>query len=129
MFDWKSPREWKRLFRYYQAGVINMAFGYGLFAMFVWAGMEMYVAQIVSHVLGVAFNYFTYSRYTFAGQPGSRMRFILSYVGNYVLNLATLALVATVVESPYVAGLIATIFVSVVNFFVLKRLVFSEKSA
>lgn len=129
MFDWKSPREWKRLFRYYQAGVINMAFGYGLFALFVWAGMDMYVAQIVSHVLGVAFNYFTYSRYTFAGQPGSRMRFILSYVGNYVLNLATLALVATVVESPYVAGLIATIFVSVVNFFVLKRLVFSEKSA
>lgn len=129
MFDWKSPREWKRLFRYYQAGVINMAFGYGLFALFVWAGMDMYVAQIVSHVLGVAFNYFTYSRYTFAGQAGSRMRFILSYVGNYVLNLATLALVATVVESPYVAGLIATIFVSVVNFFVLKRLVFSEKSA
>ncbi|MEJ7925878.1 GtrA family protein [Sphingobium sp. AN641] len=129
MFDWKSPGEWKRLFRYYQAGVINMAFGYGLFALFVWAGMDMYVAQIVSHVLGVAFNYFTYSRYTFAGQPGSRMRFILSYAGNYVLNLATLALVATVVESPYIAGLIATIFVSVVNFFVLKRLVFSEKSA
>jgi putative flippase GtrA len=127
MFDWKSADEWKRLFRYYQAGVVNTLFGYGLFALFVWAGMNMYLAQIVSHVLGVIFNYFTYSGYAFAGQAGSRTRFVLSYVGNYFLNLASLALVATVVGSPYVAGLMATIFVSLINYFVLKRLVFTEK--
>lgn len=129
MFDWKSPAEWKRVFRYYQAGVINMTFGYGLFALFVWAGMNMYLAQIASHVLGVIFNYFTYSRYAFAGQSGSRMRFVLSYVGNYFLNLAILALIALVVKSPYVAGLVATVIVSLINYFVLKRLVFVGKVA
>jgi putative flippase GtrA len=129
MFNWKSPREWKRVFRYYQAGVINMAFGYGLFALFDWAGMNMYVAQIVSHILGVIFNYFTYSRYAFAGQSGSRVRFVLSYVGNYFLNLAILALFALAVKSPYLAGLVATIVVSLINYFVLKSLVFMEKTA
>lgn len=129
MFDWKSPAEWKRVFRYYQAGVINMTFGYGLFALFVWAGMNMYLAQIASHVLGVIFNYFTYSRYAFAGQSGSRMRFVLSYAGNYFLNLAILALIALAVKSPYVAGLVATVIVSLINYFVLKRLVFVGKVA
>lgn len=121
--------ERKRLFRYYQAGLVNMGFGYGLFALFVWAGLNMYVAQIAAHVLGVTFNYFTYSRYTFADQRGSKTRFILSYAGNYVLNLVTLALIAMVVVSPYIAGLAATIFVSLVNYFVLKRLVFSGRAA
>lgn len=129
MFDWRSPAEWKRVIRYYQAGAVNLVFGYCLFALFVWAGLDMYLAQVVAHVLGVVFNYFTYSRYAFAGQPGSRARFILSYVGNYFLNLGALALVALVVGSPYVAGLIATVFVSLVNYFVLKRLVFEDKAA
>jgi putative flippase GtrA len=128
MFDWKSPAEWKRIVRYYQAGVINTAFGYGLFALFVWTGMHMYAAQIVAHVLGVVFNYFTYSRYAFAGQPGSRARFALSYMANYFLSLGALALTAIVVSSPYVAGLIATVAVSLINYFVLKRLVFAEKA-
>ncbi|HZV19799.1 MAG TPA: GtrA family protein [Sphingobium sp.] len=129
MFDWKSPAEWKRVFRYYQAGLINMAFGYGLFALLLWAGLNMYVAQVIAHILGVTFNYFTYSRYTFAGQSGHRVRFILSYAGNYLLNLVTLALASQFIASPYIAGLIATIFVSVVNYFVLKRLVFKEYPA
>lgn len=129
MFAGQSLAEWKRVIRYYQAGVVNMMFGYGLFALFVWAGLDMYLAQVMAHVLGVVFNYFTYSRYAFAGRPGSRARFVLSYAGNYFLNLGTLALVALVVGSPYVAGLIATVFVSLVNYFVLKRLVFVNEPA
>jgi len=129
MFDWKSPAEWKRVFRYYQAGLINMGFGYGLFALFVWAGVNMYLAQIVAHILGVIFNYFTYSRYTFADQRGSKSRFIMSYAFNYVLNLGALAFTAIFVASPYLAGLIATIAVSLVNYFVLKHLVFSGRAS
>lgn len=125
MLDWKSPAEWKRLFRYYQAGIVNTAFGYGLFALFIWLGMNMYVAQIVSHVAGVAFNYLTYSRYAFRDHDANLKRFILSYGVNYLLSVACLAAATHVIASPYVAGLIATIFVSAVNYLVLKRLVFT----
>lgn len=129
MFDWRSIDEWKRVWRYYQAGVINTLFGFGLYALFVRLGMNMYFAQITAHVLGVIFNYFTYSRYAFADHKGSLSRFILSYAVNYLLSLATLAAAAQIVRSPYLAGLVSVLVVSVINYFILKRLVFRAQGA
>jgi len=128
MFEW-SADEWKRLWRYYQAGLVNTLFGYGLYALFVWAGVNMYVAQITAHVLGMTFNYFTYSRFAFAGRDGSKGRFIASYILNYVLGLIALAAAAQAIRSPYLAGLVSVVFVSLVNYFILKRLVFRVQSA
>lgn len=127
MFDWRSRKEWNTLWRYYQAGIINTAFGYGLFALLVWMGLNIYLAQIISHVLGMTFNYFTYSRHAFAGQTTTRTRFILSYAGNYLLGLGTLRVIASFIASPYAAGFISTVIVSLVNYFVLKRLVFRPR--
>jgi putative flippase GtrA len=127
MFDWKSAKEWKQLWRYYQAGVVNTAFGYGLFALFVRLGLNIYLAQIASHGLGMIFNYVTYSRHAFAGHTTTKARFILSYAGNYLLGLAVLAVIARFVASPYVAGFLTTVIVSLVNYFVLKRLVFRPR--
>lgn len=124
MFNWRSIAEWKQLWRYYQAGIVNTAFGYALYALLVAAGLNMYVAQVVAHVLGVIFNYFTYSRYAFADRQGSLSRFILSYALNYLLAVAFLWAASQLVESPYLAGLIATLIVSVINFFLLRKLVF-----
>ena len=127
MMDWRSANEWRRLWRYYQAGVVNTAFGFCLYALFVWMGMNIYLAQILSHTLGVVFNYFSYSRYAFADSQASKIRFGLSYIGNYFLGLACLAVVAQFIVSPYLAGLVSTLFVSLVNFFVLNKLVFNSK--
>ena len=121
--------EWRRLWRYYQVGVINMLFGYGLYALFVKLGLNIYVAQAVAHVLGVIFNYFTYSRHAFSDMTGSRSRFILSYAFNYLLSLATLATVEQFIESPYLAGLVTVVFVSLLNYFVLKKFVFTPRTS
>lgn len=88
----------------------------------------MYVAQFIAHVLGVVFNYFTYSRYAFRATDASKMRFIFSYGLNYLMGLAVLAAIAQLIESPYLAGLIAVIIVSLINYFVLKHFVFAMKS-
>lgn len=116
-----------QLWRYYQAGIVNTAFGYGLYAAFVAAGLNMYVAQIVAHVLGVMFNYLTYSRYAFADQSASKGRFILSYGLNYLLGLAGLWTASRFIASPYLAGFVAVVFVSIVNFAILKHWVFSAR--
>lgn len=115
----------QRLWRYYQAGIVNTLFGYGLYALFVAAGFNMYVAQITAHVLGIVFNYFTYSRHAFHDAEASKTRFVLSYVVNYFLGLASLAAAAQVIRSPYVAGAVAVVFVSLVNYFILKHFVFT----
>ena len=114
----------ERLWRYYQAGIVNTAFGYGMYALFVAVGVNMYVAQIVAHVLGAAFNYFTYSRHAFHDSQASKPRFILSYAVNYLFGLAALFAAAQFVASPYIAGFIAVVVVSLINYFILRHWVF-----
>ncbi len=118
----------RRLWRYYQAGIVNTAFGYGLFALFVALGLNMYVAQIASHLLGMAFNYFTYSRHAFHDSDVSKSRFIASYAVNYLLGLGALWAVSQAVASPYLAGLIAVAIVSLINYFILKHWVFTARA-
>ena len=113
------------LVRYYQAGIVNALFGYGLYAIFLAVGFNMYLAQLVGHILGVIFNYFTYSRHAFRHSRADKRRFVLSYVANYFLGLAVLALASLFVHSPYLAGLIALVIVSLLNYLILKHLVFT----
>jgi len=117
----------ERLWRYYQAGIVNTAFGYGLYAAFVALGLNMYLAQIVAHMLGMTFNYFTYSRHAFHDSDVSKGRFILSYAINYLLGLAALWIASQFIVSPYLAGFVAVIVVSLINYLILKNWVFSVR--
>lgn len=110
--------------RYYQAGALNAAFGFGVYAFLVWLGLGMYVAQLLAHVIGVAFNYVTYSRHVFRDAGPAKRRFVASYVVNYAVSAAFLAAASFVTRSPYVAGLISILLTSLINYFILKRLVF-----
>lgn len=114
--------------RYYQAGAVNAAFGFGIYALFIWFGLGMYVAQILAHVLGVAFNYFTYSRHVFRDAGPAKLRFMTSYVINYLMSAATLAAVSIVIHSPYLAGLAVIAITSVVNYFLLRHMVFVRRA-
>lgn len=120
--------ELRRLFRYYQAGVVNTLFGFGLYSLFVALGLNMFVAQIVAHILGVMFNYFTYSRYAFRGDKASRSRFVGSYVVNYFLGLGSLWAASLYIASPYLAGFVSVVFVSAVNYLILRRFVFRPQT-
>ena len=119
--------ELSRIWRFYQAAIVNTIFGISLYTLLVWLGVNMYIAHVTSHVLGIMFNYFTYSRYTFAAQ-GSKVKFGLSYVANYVIGLAFLALAAQFSSNPYVCGLAAAGAVSVINYLVLSRYVFPARA-
>lgn len=117
-----------QLVRFYQAAAINTAFGFGVYALMVRLGVNLYVAQVIAQVLGVTFNYFTYSRHAFRDREASKPSFVLAYVGNYLVNLALLWGFAHAVRSPYIAGLAATIAASLINFLVLRSLVFRRRA-
>lgn len=116
------------IIRYCQAGALNAAFGYGLYAALVWVGVNLYFAQLLAHIFGVAFNYFTYSRHVFRDSGPAKGRFMLSYVVNYAMSAACLAALSLVVASPYLAGLGAIVIVSAMNYFLLRHMVFVPKS-
>ncbi len=85
------------------------------------------VAQILSHVTGMAFNYFTYSRHVFRDSTASKRSFLLAYLSNYLINLGLLAIFSHVVRSAYVAGLAATLAASLINYLALRAFVFRPK--
>ena len=119
----------RQIVRYYQAGILNTVFGYSLYAGMVALGTNMYVAQIVAHILGVVFNYYTYSRYAFKDHDRSPIRFVLSYIVNYAIALLTLWLFSHLTKSPYLAGLLSVFVTSLRNYVILKRFVFSGLTA
>jgi len=112
------------ILRYLVAGVLNTVFGYGLYAALLWLGLDRYVAQAAGYVLGTGFNYITYSRGVFRDAGPAKARFALSYAVNYLVNLGGLALASHFIANPYAAGAITTMGVVVLNYLVLKRLVF-----
>jgi putative flippase GtrA len=117
------------VWRYYQAGLVNTAFGYGAYALLVWLGLNMFAAQLISHLMGMAFNYMTFSRHVFRDAPPDTLRYIVSYGGNYLLGLTSLAALSHVVHSPYLAGLCSIVVVSVINYFLLRHFVFRSPAA
>lgn len=119
--DWDRIKE---LIRFYQAALVNTAFGIGLYMALVALGTNMFAAQALSHVMGMAFNYFTYSRHVFRGSTPAKLRFVMSYAAHYVMGLAALAAISRLVPDPYIAGLAAAILVSFINYFILRHLVF-----
>lgn len=125
MFDFRSLKEWRQIWRYYQAGAVNTLFGFGIYSIFVFNGINAYLSQILSHILGMAFNYITYSRYAFRSEARIGA-FVGTYILNYVLSLATLAMAMQFFRSLYVSGLITIIIVSLINYFVLKKLVYNR---
>ncbi len=118
--------DWSQLLRYYQAGIINTLFGYACFALLIWLSVDMLLSQLISHIVGTIFNYLTYSGYAFRDE-GSLLRFMASYVVNYLLSLGAMLGLATVITSPYMVGGLSIILVSAINFLILKKFVFGRK--
>ncbi|MGY8903934.1 MAG: GtrA family protein [Burkholderiales bacterium] len=78
--------------RFVVVGALNTLFGYGLFALLVWAGLAYPVAIGVATVVGVLFNFQTTGRMVFDGAPRSRLlRFVAVYALVYLINLAAVA--------------------------------------
>jgi putative flippase GtrA len=109
-------------------GIVNSAFGYGCFSFFVWIGFNIYLAQISSHLLGMTFNYFMLKTHVFPGKNPNIYRYIGAYAVNYALGLIFISLFHMVFSSPYLAGFLSLLTVSIINYFILKAFVFRAGS-
>jgi putative flippase GtrA len=118
-----------QLLRFYQAAIVNTVFGFGMYALLVAAGLNPFVAQAIAFVCGVAFNYFTYSRHVFRDSAPAKVRFVLSYLGVYILNVTLFAGFRLIIPNVYIAGAAMMLAASLLTYFVLKLLVFRRRGA
>lgn len=108
--------------------MVNAAFGYGVFALLILVGINLFAAQIVSHLLGMAFNYVMFRRHVFKDSRAAVGRYIIAYAVNYGLGLVILMGLNQVIASDYLAGFLTIALVAVINFVVLKFFVFLPRT-
>lgn len=112
------------MLRYGAVAAANTLVGYGLFAGFVALGIDRFAAQLMAHLIGMAWNYVSYGQAVFRGRRGSKLRYLGAYALSYLVNLALLALFTRLGLSAYLAGLATLIAASLLNLLVLQRFVF-----
>lgn len=117
------------LVRFYGVGIINTLFGYSLFFGLIALGMNIYLAQIIGHVCGMTFNYVMFRRHVFTESAPALWRYLGAYGVNYLLGLGLIALFSIWIRSQLAVGIAAALSASLINFVVLKRLVFNRSAA
>jgi putative flippase GtrA len=112
------------LVRYGAVGVINTGFGFGLYSLFVFVGLNVFAAQLLAHAIGMAFNFVMFKRHVFTESQASLARYIASYAVNYLISLGLLFVFHHLIASPYLVGFTVLICAAAINYLMLKLFVF-----
>lgn len=82
-----------KFIRFLFVGVINTAFGYGMFLLFIWFGLHYSIALFCANFLGILFNYKTTGYIVFETKSNKLLlHFFLVYGIVYLFNLLELYL-------------------------------------
>ncbi len=123
---------WQRIdsqfIRFIFVGVLNTAFGYGVYCLGIWIGLSYWWATLVANVLGVLFNFKTIGVLVFEN-PNNRLffRFVLCYVLAYFINVGIIKLFTQFTSlNQYISGFIAIVITALFSFFFQKLIVFRK---
>lgn len=115
--------------RFLIIGTLNTAFAYGVYSLFIFAGLHYALAVFLSTVIGIFFSFKTFGNFVFAN-PDNRLifKFFAVYALCYLLNVGILRLLTGAgLENLYLAGLISSFLVAMVSFFLNKLVVFKKE--
>ena len=128
MYRQAIAREGRQFGRYIAVGVLNTAFGYGIYAALIFIGFHYALASLIATVLGILFNFFTTGRIVFRNADNSRfLKFFIVYVVVYVFNLAGLAFMNSLHVDLYLAGLLMVPPAAMLSYILNHRFVFGGK--
>ena len=118
-----------RLIRFVAIGILNSAFGYGLYAVLVYVGLIPEIALLAATVLGVVFNFFTTGRVVFKSDENRLFsRFAAAYAIIYICNAAALRLLVNAGVDPLVAQAVLMPLSVIAAFAIMRAFVFREAS-
>lgn len=113
--------------RFLVVGLLNTAFGYGLFAVLTWLGQPYPLAIGLATIGGIAFNFQSTGRLVFSGAPWSRLsRFIAVYAVIYGVNVGAVTLLLTYGMGVYVANALVILPLALLAYTLQRKFVFTE---
>ena len=109
-------------------GALNTAFGYSVYALFVTLHASHNVALTIQYILGVFWNFKTTGTIVFKNHDNSLiLRFFLSYVFTYSINLVCLNILVRLGIGKYLSQAIMVLPIAILSFLSFKTFVFSTK--
>ena len=121
-----SAERWL-LLRFIAVGVINTAFGYGAYCLFIAFGLPFPVAGFLALCAGIAWSFFTSGRLVFRQTLRGRFgRYVLVWVLIYVVNVVFIWLGMRLGLNAYLAGAAASLPTLPSAFFLQRFLVFGR---
>lgn len=116
-----------RPIRFLVIGVVNTAFGYAVFATMLFVTNLPNLSIAVATVCGVAFNYFTTSRFVFYSGAPALFRYIACYAISMLANMTFFSLIFDLSSSKYLSQAIALLPTTLLTYFLLKLFVFKNR--
>ena len=106
-------------------GVINTLFGYAVFALLLFWGIDYRGALLIATVCGVLFNFKTTGILVFKKKSnGLVTRFVIVYLLTYLLNIGTLQVVNYLGMSLLMSQAILLLPLALISYFLNKKFVF-----
>ena len=113
-------------------GAVNTAFGYGVFALFIWTGLHYTLAAFLTEICGILFNFKTTGTIVFGSRDNRLIfRFFGVYLCVYLLRIGLLKVFLIYGVGPLPAAAIIVLPLSLLAYVLQRRFVFGtlEKTA
>ncbi len=111
--------------RFLLAGGVNTLFGWLIYSASVLLGAPVWMALIISTVIGIAFNFLTIGGYAFKALAVQRLpKFVSAYGLVYAVNLASIGAMKHWVHDPIWVQLLLTPPMALLSFLLMSRWVF-----
>ena len=112
--------------KYLKIGTLNTLFGFTLFSLLSFSKIDTWLVLFLSQVGGILFNFCTFGSFVFNSLDINKLpKFILSNLIIYIMFLGSLYILEGFVSNRIFALSIAVIPITIINFFILSKLIFN----
>lgn len=119
--------------RFLLVGALNTALGYGLYALFIFLGIQYFISNTLSFIIGTIHSYLWNKFYTFRSKEKSvkePIRFASIYVIIFILsNFLLWLFIEKLHLNAYLAGVVGLFITTVISFTGHKYFSFKNKTA
>lgn len=116
-----------QIVRFIVIGIINTAFYFMLYSIFIFFKLDYKVAVLLATLLGIVFSFKTLGSFVFKNKDNKLfIKFLLLYVILYFVNIMLINFFNHFVNNYYIAGFLATMINAVLSFGLNKFFVFKS---
>lgn len=117
----------EKFFKFLFVGLLNTAFSYFLYALFITIGLVANLALLLQYIFGVLWNFKTTGTIVFQNKNNKLIfKFVLSYVFTFLINSILLKILLNYIND-YLAQAILILPIALLSFIILKYWVFKVK--